>query len=168
MRREKVIFFWTKSCLFIWKTSLDDTVENQFELHPFDLQTSVYRGSNSIDVFAFIWITRVRKIMVLAAHSCDCVHYFWKSEGTWLRFSKAAASREAQGRICQVSRVWGAASLSLLTPAAALESLRFRAYPKISAWKSSFCPRETPWWSELSAATCDCVTAGNFWFCCTW
>lgn len=37
------------------------------------------------------------------------------------------------------------------------------AYPKISAWKSSFCPgRPMVNWALTSR---DCVTAGNFWFC---
>lgn len=41
--------------------------------------------------------------------------------------------------------------------------LWFRAYPKISAWKSSFCPgRPMLNWVLTSG---DCVTAGNFWFC---
>lgn len=79
-------------------------------------------------------------MMILAAHSCDCAHHFPK-----LPSPTAAASMEAPGEPCQVSRVRGVASLPFLTPAAALEGLRFRAYPKISAWKSSLCPRETPW-----------------------
>lgn len=44
-----------------------------------------------------------------------------------------------------------------------LEGLCFRAYPRISAWKSSFCPgRPRVHWALPNR---DCVTAGNFWFC---
>lgn len=42
--------------------------------------------------------------------------------------------------------------------------LCFRAYPQISAWKSSFCPgRPRVHWALPNR---DCVTSGNFWFCC--
>lgn len=41
--------------------------------------------------------------------------------------------------------------------------LWFRAYPKISAWKSSFCPGRPVLNCVLTSR--DCVTAGNFWFC---
>lgn len=43
------------------------------------------------------------------------------------------------------------------------EGLCFRAYPEISAWKSSFCPGRPMVNSALTSR--DCVTAGNFWFC---
>lgn len=66
-----------------------------------------------------------------------------------------ATNREAQ---------WGISCI-FSTPrhTAEFESLCFRAYPRISAWKSSFCPgRPRVHWALPNR---DCVTAGNFWFC---
>lgn len=41
--------------------------------------------------------------------------------------------------------------------------LCFWAYPRISAWKSSFCPRRPR--VHWALPNRDCVTPGNFWFC---
>lgn len=66
--------------------------------------------------------------------------------------------------IVNTTAPWGISCI-FSTPqhTAEFEGLGFRAYPWISAWKSSFCPgRPRVHWALPNR---DCVTAGNFWFC---
>lgn len=66
--------------------------------------------------------------------------------------------------IVNTTSPWGISCiLSARQHTAEFEGLSFRAYPRISAWKSSFCPgRPREHWALPNR---DCITAGNFWFC---
>lgn len=66
--------------------------------------------------------------------------------------------------VANITAPWGVSTI-FSTPqhTVEFEGLCFRAYPRISAWKSSFCPgRPRVHWALPNR---DCVTAGNFWFC---